>query len=143
MIKVCKVCGETNQHKLSSNGVGCKRNLFKVCDSVRCKNNYHKLKQLVFDNYGRVCVWCGERHIEFLSIDHINDDGNIHRKNISHNGGNQQKMYRDIISEGFPKDRYQILCYNCNMAKHTHKYNPLHIERELSEQVQGFMGEGI
>ncbi len=56
------------------------------------------------------CKCCGENHYEFLTIDHINNDGAEHRKEI---GGN---LYEWLISNNFPEG-FQVLCYNCNMCK--------------------------
>ncbi len=56
------------------------------------------------------CVWCGERDIDVLCIDHINNDGAIQRKQT---GKSAYKWLRKI---GFP-DGYQTLCANCNLKK--------------------------
>ena len=71
-----------------------------------------KIKKKVFDAYGNKCVCCGETTFEFLSIDHINKDGYKHRKELEGNS-----IYRWLIKNNFPKDRFQILCFNCNLAR--------------------------
>ena len=75
------------------------------------KNN----KQKVIDNYGGKCICCGEFTFEFLTIDHINNDGAEKRKTT--NQGTGGKLYRWLIRHGFPKEGYQLLCFNCNCAK--------------------------
>ncbi|MBA7662760.1 hypothetical protein ES703_70793 [subsurface metagenome] len=60
------------------------------------------------------CACCGESDIRFLSIDHINGNGNQHRKKIGCTSG--ENFYRWLIREGMPEG-YQVLCYNCNMAR--------------------------
>jgi len=61
--------------------------------------------------YGGKCVCCGESQPEFLSLDHINNDGAAHRKEIG-----QSRLYKWAEDNDFPKS-LQILCFNCNMAK--------------------------
>jgi len=78
----------------------------------RAKMDYHKAKSLVFNHYGRICNCCNDSHEEFLTIDHINNDGNKERKNGKYN----KNFYKQIISLGFPNN-LQTLCWNCNVAK--------------------------
>lgn len=80
--------------------------------TVRCKEYRRKLKLRILEAYGPVCVCCGETIPEFLVPDHINGGGCQHLKRRGVQG-----IYLDIIREGFPKDKYQILCMNCNWGK--------------------------
>jgi hypothetical protein len=68
-------------------------------------------KQAVFDYYGRVCNCCGEDFELFLQIDHVNNDGYEHRKEIG------PDIYRWLVANGFPDEGFQVLCANCNFAK--------------------------
>lgn len=68
-------------------------------------------KQIVLDHYGARCVCCGESNKDFLSIDHMNNDGAAHRREIGSGA-----ILRWLILNNFPPG-FQILCYNCNMAK--------------------------
>ena len=72
-------------------------------------------KKLVYDHYGWKCKCCGETIPEFLSVDHINNDGS---KELDKKGYRYKSMplHRKIIKENFP-DKYQILCMNCNFGK--------------------------
>lgn len=72
------------------------------------KNRNIKLRQQVFDHYGWICNCCGETHKSFLSIDHVNNDGNSDPTGVT--------LYIKIIKENYP-DKYQILCMNCNFSK--------------------------
>ncbi|WP_148640053.1 hypothetical protein [Aureimonas sp. AU20] len=64
---------------------------------------------------GPVCNCCGETEPLFLSIDHVNNDGNLHRKEIPKvNGG--YSMYVWLKRQGFPAG-FQILCMNCQTGK--------------------------
>lgn len=70
-----------------------------------------KIKNSVFDYYGKKCICCGESNLIFLSIDHINGGGTKHRKEIG------KKSYVWLYQNNFP-DGYQTLCFNCNWGKH-------------------------
>jgi len=70
-------------------------------------------RKLVLAEYGGKCACCGEKHEAFLQVDHIHNDGAQERRN----GTVAREIYSYIIKQGFPKDRYQILCANCNYAK--------------------------
>lgn len=83
---------------------------------ISCKNE-------VFNHYcgGNICcACCGETAIQFLSIDHINGDGAEKRREIKSQGG---AMYSWLKGNGYPEG-YQILCFNCNMAKRDKAYCP-------------------
>ena len=64
--------------------------------------------------YGGKCRICGESRIEFLCIDHINGGGSQHRRSFNNNN---DKFYRWLESQGYPRDEYQLLCSNCNALK--------------------------
>jgi hypothetical protein len=93
---------------------------YKTCE--RCRNRFNrytkvsrkKYKTLIYDHYGRECACCGEIEMLFLSIDHINGDGAIHRKEI---GKSPDALYRWIVKNNFP-DTFEILCRNCNWGRH-------------------------
>jgi len=70
-----------------------------------------RLKREVILAYGGKCMCCGEREIEFLTIDHINGHGKEDR--AQHGTGNQ--FYRHLRQEH--PDHVQVLCFNCNWAK--------------------------
>lgn len=61
--------------------------------------------------YGGKCACCGEAQTEFLTLDHIN--------------GRTEEPYRitglkawqRLKARGWPKDNFQVLCFNCNCAK--------------------------
>lgn len=78
------------------------------------KDRHKYIRKTVFEHYGLSCVCCGESTYEFLSIDHINNDGAEHRK--KHGLGNGRNLYQWLINNNFPEG-FQTLCYNCNFAK--------------------------
>lgn len=77
----------------------------------RAAKRWKESKKAVFDHYGRVCVCCGETDELFLTIDHIDNDGNKQRKA---SGTNSQ--YSLILRDGFPSN-LRTLCYNCNCGR--------------------------
>jgi hypothetical protein len=64
-------------------------------------------------HYGGKCVCCGEETIEFLSLDHINDDGAAHRQEH----GTSSAVHRWLKNHNYPEGVVQVMCYNCNAAK--------------------------
>lgn len=81
--------------------------------AARRSKEYKSLRSQVLAAYGGQCACCGESTPEFLSIDHIYNDGAAERKRT----GAGYPFYVKLRQQGFPRDRYQVLCYNCNYAK--------------------------
>jgi hypothetical protein len=67
----------------------------------------------VLAGYGGKCSCCGEDDPRFLTIDHVNGDGRLHRESL---GGGSNRVWLGIIRRGFPPE-YQALCYNCNSGR--------------------------
>lgn len=67
-----------------------------------------------YSNYDIKCNCCGERRVDFLTVDHINNNGASHRKELGHH------LVHWIIKNNFPKE-FQILCSNCNTSKGKNK----------------------
>ena len=68
-----------------------------------------------YSNLTNKCLCCGEPDIRFLTIDHINGNGNKHRR--------QNKIVdlaRWLIRNNYPEG-YQILCFNCNAGRSINK----------------------
>ena len=89
-------------------------------DLEKCRKKQKKVRQQVLEAYGRKCACCKIDKDYFLQVDHINNDGNVERRanKGGKNSGGSHKFYLRLCREGFPKDRYQLLCANCNRAKH-------------------------
>lgn len=87
----------------------------KAAVHARTRRRRREIRDIVVAGYNGACTCCGERQREFLTLDHVNNDGNIHRKGRS-NRSAQDAAYRDAIDRGFPPD-YTILCFNCNIAR--------------------------
>lgn len=90
----------------------------KPCAAEKTRSARVQNRQAVLDAYGRRCVCCGETEEVFLALDHIENDGAEHRK-LLNRGTNHgmDSVYRDVVRRGFPPE-FQLLCHNCNMAKH-------------------------
>lgn len=71
-----------------------------------------RLREEVLAAYGSRCACCGESEPCFLSVDHIHNDGVAHRKEVP-----GWRLYTWLRIMGFPKDRFQLLCHNCNFSK--------------------------
>ncbi len=83
-----------------------------------------KLKKTVINFYSRgrnECICCGERYLEFLTINHIHNDGNKERKVLNLRGGHS--FYRWLIKNDFP-DGYNVMCMNCNNSHGAFGYCP-------------------
>lgn len=92
---------------------------------LRFTSTYTILKQLP-ENVKLVelrCNCCGEKHEEFLTLDHINNNGAEHRREVK--GGS---IYHYILTHGFCASDYQVLCWNCNAAIGFLGYCPHHPE---------------
>jgi len=69
------------------------------------------LRRQFFEMYGGVCMCCGKKDIRFLTLDHVNGDGAKDRR-----GRSQETILREALSD-LNTEKYQILCYNCNMGR--------------------------
>lgn len=101
----CVQCGRAKKHKGSR------------CGSCVARSSRQRLKSEVFAAYGNKCACCGEAQIEFLTLDHIHNDGAEHRRSLGIGVGAGRNVYADVKRQNFPKDRFQLLCWNCNCAK--------------------------
>lgn len=63
--------------------------------------------------YGSACRCCGEENRAFLTIDHINNDGASHRREV----GVGMSFLLWLRKNNFPKG-FQTLCFNCNIGRH-------------------------
>jgi hypothetical protein len=108
--------------------------------NLACKKKYitqFRLKQKkwrvnrklqVFAAYGNKCSCCGETKKAFLTIDHIFNDGI----------GDYRGLYDRLIKLGFPKDRYRLLCFNCNCGRRVNGgVCPHKTRRELWKSLAG------
>lgn len=103
------------------------RNKEKVCERARKwyqENKERKLADLkikrdtvrseMITSYGGKCSCCGEDNPRFLTLDHIDGGGRLHREIL--NAGGTGIMYH-LKNMGWPQEGYQLLCYNCNCGR--------------------------
>jgi hypothetical protein len=85
----------------------------------RHKKNREDRKRLIVNAYGGECAFCQHSIIQHLTIDHING---VSEEDMNRRSG--MKLYKYLIDNDFPKDNYQLLCYNCNLSKGFSEYYP-------------------
>jgi hypothetical protein len=96
-----------------------------------------RMKFLVIESLGGKCDCCSEDRIELLTVDHVQGNGKDHRK-VSRN------IYRDIVSLGFPRDLFRVLCFNCNCSIGAWGYCPHgKSEEELEELREANLLSGV
>lgn len=116
----CKDKSKRYNHKHRANGLcACGRD--PEPGKARCAvcrergSKYAKLQRAeMITAYGGVCRCCGENEPTFLALDHVFDDGAEDRRNNTR-GGNA--FIAKLKKQGWPQDRFQLLCHNCNFAK--------------------------
>lgn len=89
------------------------------------------LRREMIAAYGGVCTCCQEHRHQFLSLEHMRGDGAAHRRAVGENG---QAQLLDLRNQGWPKDGYTILCFNCNIAKGAKGVCPHVTEREQAHE---------
>lgn len=72
-----------------------------------------RLRAEMLAAYGSRCNCCGEAMPQFLQLDHVENDGHLDRKQHK----TSTKLFAKLKLLGWPKDRYQLLCANCNFGK--------------------------
>jgi len=89
-LKYCEICHERNKNA--------------------SKKMTQKYRKIVINAYGGKCNCCNNTNPRILQLDHINNDGKFHRKQIN------TTMYKWAIKNKFPLN-LQLLCANCHMIK--------------------------
>lgn len=123
MNKLCVYCRKSNDRHPKVTCTGCYHKL---------KDKRQFLKASAFEAYGGVrCSCCGVEHIEFLTIDHINNDGASHRRQVAKDAGKSRRnskgwkvpgngrgvlLYAWLRRNNYPAG-FQVLCLNCNAAR--------------------------
>jgi hypothetical protein len=118
---ICIQCGKRKIDKKSKSR--CRKCLDKAKNRTDPKKSREKtqaynrnLRITALEVYGGSCKCCGESEERFLCIDHIEDNGADHRREIGGGG----RIYRWLKKNDYPSG-FQTLCANCNMGKHMNK----------------------
>jgi len=88
-----------------------------------------KIKNDAFSHYsinGEIkcsCPNCNEKDIDKLCLDHINGDGDKHRKELRLIGVVGAHLYHWIKKNNYPQI-FRILCHNCNQSLGNYGYCP-------------------
>ena len=92
----------------------------------RERRRQYKIEVLTHYGQGKLaCPICGEDRLPTLTIDHLNDAGNEHRKAL---GG--RNLYIWLKEQDYP-DGYMTLCMNCQFVKREQHY--LKLKGELTD----------
>lgn len=86
-----------------------------------------RIREEMVAAYGGRCTCCGEAREPFLTLDHIGGrDNHNHPWGLTRGG---TSIYPQLKQMGWPKDRYRLLCMNCNWAKRGGRECPHELER--------------
>ena len=121
---LCRRCG-----KQPAPGKSCCEPCLKYANNF-CKVSRDAKRLEILAKYGNACACCGERAQQFLTFDHVNNDGSAHRKEI---GNGTDRLMRWIEANDYP-DSIQLLCWNCNLAKAHHGVCPHEEARRATQQ---------
>ena len=112
------------QDAMWSGATGDKYHHYGISLSVKKKllsEQGRKDKREFVDAYGGCCYCCGETEIAFLTVEHLRDDGHLHRKKIANsktNPGGGAIVINHLKKQGWPKDKgITVACNNCNMGR--------------------------
>lgn len=100
---LCDKCGIPNESGKAS------------CDDCRLRDRIdsENKRRAAFALLGGCCACCGESCFYFLNIDHVNNDGHKDRQG----GGTSDRICGKILRGTAAEFEYQLLCWNCNLAK--------------------------
>src|SRR5271166_6393541 len=103
----CRTCGEPSGK-------------LKYC-SAECRPNSKDYRAAIraefIAAYGGKCQCpggCNVTEPAFLGLDHTFGGGSRHRRQTRTQG---YKMYLLLREQGWPKDRYRLMCWNCNFSR--------------------------
>jgi hypothetical protein len=96
-----------------------------------------KLRAEVLAAYGNKCTCCGESAEEFLSVDHIEGRGSHHRREVG------SHMYHLLKKLSYPKDKYRLLCMNCNFSIGMRGYCPHDRQRQQEDNLKALWRQQV
>jgi hypothetical protein len=109
IIKKCPKCKQdlpgSEFHATRSNTSG----LCNYCKSCKKEEN-RNLKIQVFESLGGlICINCGEKEFEFLTLQHKLGGGKEHRQSMT-----WKALLKQVLSDPLKHKKYEVLCANCN-----------------------------
>lgn len=125
---ICKTCNNKKAHQYylkNSEKIKKRSNLWKKENKekvIKLSKKYRtELKIYALKTYSGEkepkCACCDETEIDFLCLDHINNDGKNKRK--EHGLGTS--FLKWLKKNQYPKNLgLQVLCFNCNFSKQMH-----------------------
>src|SRR3990167_2010786 len=105
----CRECEKIENKKLVDKYKTSNNETFRANKAKASKKHSNKIKQTLFDVYGRKCACCGETTEEFLTLEHIKGQNGKKYKS-------GYEAWKEAIKEYKP-DLYEVLCMNCNFVK--------------------------
>lgn len=124
----CLTCGRPKLVRTSSHpkyGTR-KRTECRFCQ----KQKDHELRLQAIEILGGRCACCSEDDLVKLTVDHIQNDGNLRRER-DHVGTSY--FHRKVVSGFIDLSSYQVLCWNCNFSKHLGDGICVHQRKEVKE----------
>jgi hypothetical protein len=114
---ICTKCGKVPAVKVG------------MCDHCYLKSlkgntdKYARLRKAMLAAYGGKCKHCGESNEAVLEVDHVGNDGNVHRKELVKlwKYWSSTRFFYWLKKNNYPQDRFQLLCANCHTIKHKTK----------------------
>lgn len=131
-MKYCYGCDKkisTDNFNKSKRNIDGMRSLCKTCTHKANKISREIVRLEVLTHYSNgkpKCACCSEDKLEFLSIDHINNDGGNHRKSDPSSKKIVHWLKRNKLPDGFA-----VLCINCNFSKGRYGYCPHTVKSKI------------
>jgi hypothetical protein len=99
-----------------------------------------KLKVDVLTHYAGgepICWCCGESTIQFLGLDHMDNDGAKERQSI----GGGHATYRWLKTNGYPERNFKVACQNCNSTRYYYGVCPH--QMVIADDPIAYLGEHL
>lgn len=125
-VRRCRICRTKTLNKYKQHSI-----TYLAQEKFRSREKNKVRKLFALTHYGPNgslgCCFpeCSVTDLDMLSLDHVNDDGASHRREMS--AGNP--IYRWVEETGFPEG-FQTLCYNHQMKKEIQR------RRKKAEELQ-------
>lgn len=99
------------------------------------RDYWNKIRAEVLDAYGNKCQCCGESDVRFLTLDHVNGRTTTGKSSTGKKITGKKSM-AEAKRLGFPRDKFQILCFNCNCAKGIYGMCPHQLRKKEENEGQ-------